>query len=158
MSELRSSFSRDSKPSELEWSLSVLPATRLSARQAAACRALSMRAAGRMAEELTYARGRYGRDYQVVLAGQPDGRLLGWCLLSPGGQSNIYVRQSARRQGIGSALMREGVRLSRERMKVIAHDQTSWSFFGRFSSQVQLGGWYRPGERVNEFRTDKVRG
>lgn len=122
----------------------MLPVTRLSAPQVAACRSLTLRAEGTMSETLTYAR-RSERGSRAILAHErPGGRLLGWCLLTEGGQANFYVRVSARRQGIGSSLMRESLRLSQRQIKVESHDDPSFFFFDRFSDQIQLGGWYLP--------------
>lgn len=125
----------------LEVQLSCLPVTELSAAQAAACRSLTLREEGSMSGSLTLARQKGWDHSRVILAHDLEGRLVGWCLMFNRDFVHFFVRNSVRRRGVGSALMRESLRLS-ERVWVEAHDETSWYFFNRFKQDVEVGGLY----------------
>jgi len=73
-----------------------------------------------------------GRPAETIIARDPDGLILGWALIHDGIGSRpeimVYVRRSHRRQGIGTALMREAMR-GEERPIVTPWDLGSRCFF-----------------------------
>lgn len=133
-------------PQLLQVRLSSLPVGQMSVMQAATCSELTLGEEGIMAGNLARERYREKSKASAILAHDLEGRLVGWCLLLERGVANFFVSESARRRRVGSALLRESIRLSEEEIKVEAHDTASSDFFSRFSREVQIWGWYRPSD------------
>lgn len=130
----------NSPPLKIE--LSSFPTIELSVTQVEACLQLTFGKQGNMSQDLVQAR-KEKRECRVILARDTDQRLVGWCLMMDRCRcSHFFVSEPARRQGVGSALMRESMRLSPNLVQVGAHDDASWYFFNQFKGAIKIAGFY----------------
>lgn len=125
--------------------------SKLTAEERRVCDRLNMRDRGAMQFEFRYHMHRQPNDTFAVLA-KDAGRIVGWALVFPkrydvppdakSGRylAYYYVRKEARRQGIGSQLLKHSRKIDR-RPVVEPWNTQSAGFFKKFKAQVKAESW-----------------
>lgn len=124
----------------------------LSSEEYRQCLRLNFRATGGIMHSLlrrerVRPRDRRAQTYaQVIMAHEKTTHhLLGWCLLTKSPHAavttSVYVRASARRRGLGTALMLKALTLY-PRASVCPHDERSRAFFSSLDKRPRCANGY----------------
>ena len=122
----------------------------LTAKEYAQCLRLNLGRYGIMRDYLRYCRRGRSADYghkkdphvkraQVLLLREVEtGILLAWCLIETSGRAMMYVRVRARRQGLGTRLLRALMRV-RPDARICPWDELSRAFYRQAPQRLGAG-------------------